>query len=97
MSSQRLSGIPRPEYPPEILADRMQANASRLTVYKPALPTTIPDLSAKSIDQKIDILIALAQGQNRSIINLGQDMGKVVEEIDTIKQGKTENETIKFE
>ena len=47
------------------------------------------------MDQKIDVLIALAQGQNRSITSLSQEMGKVFDELDTIKIGKTD--TIKYE
>lgn len=94
MSFHQIQGTPRLENP-EILSDRMQVNASKL--YKPPLPTTIPDLSTKNMDKKIDILLALAQGQNRSIYTLSQDMSRVVVDVNTIKETKTDHESIRYE
>ena len=93
-SQQLLHGSPQVDHP-DILSVRMESNASKL--YKPPLPTVIPDLSTKSMDQKIDVLIALAQGQNRSIITLSQDMTTVVGDIHSIKENKVDNVTIKYE
>ena len=45
------------------------------------------------MDQKIDILIALAQGQNRSILNLSNEMGSVVGDI----QRLSDNSKVKYE
>ena len=100
MTFQHTSGIPvlvpmPARGNPEILSDRMEANATKL--YKAPLPTVIPDLSSKTIDEKMDVLIALAQGQNRSILTLSQEMGKVAVDINTIKQTKVENVTMKYE
>ena len=63
MLSHQIQDTPGLDHP-EILSNKMQANASKSD--KPLLPTTIPDLSQKIVN-KIDILLALAQGQNRSI------------------------------
>lgn len=58
-------------------------------------PVPIPDLSSKTQDQKIDILINIAQNQNRSMSNLDTSMQKMATDVSKMTQLMEDNLAIK--